>query len=70
MLAPWAAGFVTYQLIYPGQVSWWATAWGNLAHAVGFTAQPWMSASLLSFTVAATATTLLRGATRLTGGRP
>jgi len=70
MLAPWAAGFVTYQLIYPGQVSWWATAWGNLAHAVRFTAQPWMSASLLSFTVAATATTLLRGATRLTGGRP
>jgi hypothetical protein len=26
MLLPWAAGFVTYQLINPGYVSWWASA--------------------------------------------
>jgi len=73
MLAPWAAGFVTYQLIYPGQVSWWATAWGELGHAIGFTAQPWMSASLLFFfffVAAAAATALLGGAARLTGSRP
>lgn len=70
MLAPWAAGFVTYQLIYPGQVSWWAAAWGELGHVIGFTTQPWMSASLLSFVVAAAATALLRGGARLTGSRP
>jgi nucleobase:cation symporter-1, NCS1 family len=56
MLAPWACGFVTYQLIYPGQVEWWAAIWGGLAQAIGFTAQPWMSASLFSFAVAAVAT--------------
>lgn len=56
MLVPWAFGFVTYQLIYPGQVEWWAAFWGGLAQAIGFTAQPWMSASLFSFAVAALAT--------------
>lgn len=56
MLAPWFAGFVTYQLVNPGGVGWWATTWLRIAHAVGFTAQPWMSASVLSFTVAAVLT--------------
>jgi putative hydroxymethylpyrimidine transporter CytX len=65
MLAPWALGFVTYQLIYPGQVGWWATAWGELAQAIGFTAQPWMSASIFSFAVAAILTLLIGGASRL-----
>jgi NCS1 family nucleobase:cation symporter-1 len=27
MLLPWAVGFVVYQLINPGYVSWWAAAW-------------------------------------------
>ena len=27
MLLPWAVGFVIYQLINPGYVSWWASAW-------------------------------------------
>jgi putative hydroxymethylpyrimidine transporter CytX len=66
MLAPWALGFVTYQLIYPGQVGWWATAWGELAQAIGFTAQPWMSASIFSFAVAAVLTLLIGGASRVT----
>ncbi len=70
MLAPWAAGFVTYQLIYPGQVSWWAAAWAEIAQTIGFTMQPWMSASLLSFAVAAAATALVHGAARLVGGQP
>jgi NCS1 family nucleobase:cation symporter-1 len=56
MLAPWLLGFVTYQLIYPGQVEWWAAFWNGLAQLLGFTAQPWMSASLFSFAVAAAAT--------------
>jgi nucleobase:cation symporter-1, NCS1 family len=60
MLLPWAAGFVTYQLINPGYVSWWASAWSSFGHDIGFTSASWMSASILSFAVAA-AVTLLTG---------
>ncbi|MGH3285567.1 MAG: cytosine permease, partial [Streptosporangiaceae bacterium] len=56
MLLPWAAGFVTYQLINPGYVSWWAAAWTSFGHDVGFTPASWMSASILSFAVAAAIT--------------
>jgi nucleobase:cation symporter-1, NCS1 family len=56
MLLPWAAGFVTYQLINPGYVSWWASAWTTLAAWIGFTPASWMSASILSFAVAAVIT--------------
>jgi nucleobase:cation symporter-1, NCS1 family len=56
MLLPWAAGFVTYQLINPGYVSWWASAWDSFGHAIGFTPAGWMSASILSFAVAAAVT--------------
>ena len=56
MLLPWAAGFVTYQLINPGYVSWWASAWTSIGHAIGFTPASWMSASILSFAVAAVLT--------------
>ena len=63
MLLPWAAGFVTYQLINPGYVSWWASAWTHVAHGIGFTPATWMSASICSFTVAAVATLLADGLT-------
>ena len=56
MLLPWAAGFVTYQLINPGYVSWWAAAWTSFGHDLGFTPASWMSASILSFVVAAAIT--------------
>jgi NCS1 family nucleobase:cation symporter-1 len=56
MLLPWAAGFVTYQLINPGYISWWVSGWTSIAKWLGFTAQPWMSASILSFVVAAAIT--------------
>jgi nucleobase:cation symporter-1, NCS1 family len=56
MLVPWAAGFVTYQLINPGYVSWWVSAWTSVAHWLGFTPASWMSASILSFVVAAVVT--------------
>jgi len=59
MLIPWAAGFVTYQLINPGYVSWWASAWTSFGHDIGFTQQSWMSASILSFCVSALLTLLL-----------
>jgi putative hydroxymethylpyrimidine transporter CytX len=68
MLLPWAAGFVTYQLINPGYVSWWVSAWTSVARAIGFTPAAWMSASTLSFAVAAAITLLAGGLGRLAGG--
>jgi nucleobase:cation symporter-1, NCS1 family len=73
MVLPWAAGFVTYQLINPGYVSWWASAWTHAARAIGFTPATWMSASICSFLVAAVATLLVGGLTavdRRSGARP
>jgi putative hydroxymethylpyrimidine transporter CytX len=64
MLLPWAAGFVTYQLINPGYVSWWASAWTSFGHDIGFTQASWMSASILSFAVAAAVTLLAGGPAR------
>ncbi|SRR5579875_1114186 len=58
MLAPWAVGFITYQLINPGYVSWWVTAWQWVDRQVGFTPAGWMSASILSFLTAGLATLL------------
>ena len=65
MLLPWAAGFVVYQLINPGYVSWWASAWTSAGRAIGFTPADWMSASILSFAAAAATTFLVRGVARL-----
>ncbi|MGH3251183.1 MAG: purine-cytosine permease family protein [Trebonia sp.] len=65
MLVPWAVGFVIYQLINPGYVSWWASAWTSFGHSIGFTPASWMSASILSFCVAGVMTLLVRGAARL-----
>ena len=65
MLVPWAAGFVTYQLINPGYVSWWASAWTSFGHDIGFTPASWMSASILSFCVAAVLTLLAGWLARL-----
>ena len=69
MLLPWAAGFVTYQLINPGYVSWWATAWTSFGHDIGFTPASWMSASILSFCVAAAITMLTGWLARVSRGR-
>jgi putative hydroxymethylpyrimidine transporter CytX len=59
MLLPWAAGFVMYQLVNPGYVSWWASAWTSVAGWLGFTPASWMSASILSFLAAAVVTLAL-----------
>ena len=58
MLLPWAAGFITYQLINPGYVSWWVSAWTWVAARIGFSPANWMSASILAFAVAAAVTGL------------
>jgi NCS1 family nucleobase:cation symporter-1 len=53
VLLPWAAGFIVYQLINPGYLSWWVSAWTWVRHQIGFTPASWMSASIGSFLVAA-----------------
>jgi putative hydroxymethylpyrimidine transporter CytX len=53
MLVPWVAGFATYQLINPGYIGWWADMWTALRP---FGQHEWMSASVLSFVVAAVVT--------------
>jgi putative hydroxymethylpyrimidine transporter CytX len=53
MLVPWLLGFVMYQLVYAPDFGPWATWWGRVAEWVHFSWQPWMSASVLSFAVAA-----------------
>ena len=65
MLLPWAAGFVVYQLINPGYVSWWASTWVTFGRDVGFPRAGWMSASILSFCTAGILTLLVSGVARL-----
>ena len=65
MLLPWAAGFVVYQLINPGYVSWWASTWVTFGHDVGFPRAGWMSASILSFCTAGILTLVVSGVARL-----
>ncbi len=62
MLLPWVAGFVTYQWINPGGISWWVDLWSSIRP---FEPQSWMSASILSFAVAAVLTVPARAAERL-----
>jgi putative hydroxymethylpyrimidine transporter CytX len=52
LLLPWAAGFVTYQLINPGQIQTWAALWTNIKHWLYLAPPQWLSASLVSFAVA------------------
>lgn len=55
-LAAWVIGFVMYQLINPGYISWWSHMWQHVDSWLHFTPTNWMSASILSFAVAAVAT--------------
>jgi putative hydroxymethylpyrimidine transporter CytX len=64
MLAPWIAGFVVYQLINPGGVGWWSRMWHRLDGDVHLHVASWMSASLLSFAVAALVTVPLTARSR------
>jgi nucleobase:cation symporter-1, NCS1 family len=56
MLAAWVIGFVSYQLINPGYIVWWQRLWTNIDSWLHFTPQTWMSASIVSFVVAAVVT--------------
>ncbi len=57
MLLPWLLGFVVYQCINPGYVSWWVDFWTAVRP---FEPQTWMSASLFSFAAAAIVTVPIR----------
>lgn len=59
LFLPWFAGFVVYQLVNPGYVSWWARMWQHAQRGLSFAPASWMSASLLSLTVAAVLTVLV-----------
>jgi purine-cytosine permease-like protein len=63
-----AAGFVMYQLINPGYIGWWVRMWSDVGRLVHFTAQSWMSASILSFAVSGVVT-LLTGLINIAHGR-
>jgi NCS1 family nucleobase:cation symporter-1 len=56
MLIPWAVGFITYQMINPGTLGWWTRGWGHIDSWLHFTPATWMSASLISFAIAAAVT--------------
>lgn len=47
----WAAGFVAYQLVYPGTVAGWADFWTAVARAIGFTAPTWLGSSVAAIVV-------------------
>ena len=66
MVVPWIAGFVTYQMINPGLVGWWARWWTARREDIGFTPESWMSATLLSFAVAAVLTLVIGSVRRRT----
>lgn len=69
MLGPWLLGFAAYQLVYAPAVGPWAAWWASVGGWVGFSGQPWMSASVLSFAVAAAATFLLAPVVRRSRAR-
>jgi putative hydroxymethylpyrimidine transporter CytX len=56
MVIPWVLGFAVYQLIEPGGIGWWSRAWTHVDGWLHLTVATWMSASVLSFAVAALAT--------------
>jgi len=53
MLVPWVLGFAMYQLVNPGSISWWVTGWTHVRGWLHLSPAPWLSASVVSFTVAA-----------------
>jgi ABC-type Fe3+ transport system permease subunit len=56
MVLPWALGFVIYQMINPGSISWWTNWWQRFDGWLHFTPPDWMNASFSSFLLAALVT--------------
>jgi nucleobase:cation symporter-1, NCS1 family len=47
----WAAGFVAYQLVYPGSVPGWADFWRSVSGGIGFTPPTWLGSSVAAIVV-------------------
>ncbi|MBO0870020.1 MAG: cytosine permease, partial [Micromonosporaceae bacterium] len=56
LLVPWLLGFIAYQLVNPGSVGWWASAWTSARSFLHLYPPAWLSASVCAFAVAALAT--------------
>jgi NCS1 family nucleobase:cation symporter-1 len=56
MLLPWLAGFVTYQLVHPAAIDWWATWWEARQDQLHLHPPTWAGATIASFAVAAAVT--------------
>jgi putative hydroxymethylpyrimidine transporter CytX len=69
MVLPWIVGVIVYQLVNPGYVGWWVNRWATVQSWLHFTPQTWMSASVLSFVVAALLTLPVTLTTRRGGRR-
>jgi putative hydroxymethylpyrimidine transporter CytX len=70
-IVAWVAGFVAYQLVYPGTVSGWAGFWTGAADAIGFTAPTWLGSSVAAIVVGGTVMLILgRLVERRRGARP
>jgi hypothetical protein len=66
---PWLLGIAMYQLVYAPNVGAWDTWWATVRTWLHFTWHSWMSASVLSFAVAAAATLLVAPFSRRTAKR-
>lgn len=53
MVVAWLVGLVTYQLVNPGGAAGWSDLWTWVREVLGIAPPSWLSASLLSFVVAA-----------------
>jgi hypothetical protein len=56
MVVPWAFGFAAYQVVYPGGIGWWVTAWHWVASHLHLAPPTWMSASVTAFVVSSALT--------------
>jgi nucleobase:cation symporter-1, NCS1 family len=68
-LVPWVCGFVAYQIVNPGYLSWWSSGWQAIDRDLHIHVPDWMSASVTSFVVAALVTLLLGAGQRIWGSR-
>ncbi len=61
---PWLAGFISYQLVNPGAVSWWQGIWP------AWTAPSWLSATVVSLVVSSGTALLFTAGGRAARRRP
>jgi putative hydroxymethylpyrimidine transporter CytX len=64
LLVPWGLGFISYQMINPGGIGWWADLWSTVDRWLHFSPPDWLSASLCSFAVAFVVSLFFRPASR------